>query len=177
MYSALVSTPANSVSSETPFQTVSSFDHLVTQWTSTVIVSLGNAWNSAHVHESGFSGGRTRRAAPAPDRRRRGACPGSRARWPSGVLPELSAEHPLLLLELAHDLDQDVLGSEIGVAKAVHQITNWLAALGDPVRQLAHDQVILEGGRSDGGQLRPGRDRLRLTVGDESESAGPLRDG
>jgi hypothetical protein len=28
----------------------------------------------------------------------------------------------------------------------------------------------------DGGQLRPGRDRLRLTVGDESESDGPLGD-
>ena len=45
------------------------------------------------------------------------------------------------------------------------------------MRQLAHDQVILEGGRGDRGQLRPGRDRLRLTVGDESESDGPLGDG
>jgi len=61
------------------------------------------------------------------------------------VLPELGAQHPLLLLELANDLDQDVLGNEIGVAEAVHPITNLLADLGDPVRQLAHDQVILEG--------------------------------
>jgi hypothetical protein len=68
------------------------------------------------------------------------------------------------------------LGSEIGVAEAVHPITNLLADLGDPVRQLAHDQVIVEGGRSDGGQLRSGRDRPRLTVRDESESDGPLGD-
>ena len=74
------------------------------------------------------------------------------------MLPELGAQHPLLLLELAHDLDQYVLGSEIGVAEAVHPITNLLADLGNPVSQLAHDQVILEGGRGDGGQLRPGRD-------------------
>ena len=38
------------MSSETPFQTVSSFDHLVTQWTSTVTVSLGSARNSSRVH-------------------------------------------------------------------------------------------------------------------------------
>ena len=42
-YSALVSTPSSSVSSETPVQTVSSFDHFVTQWMSTVTVSLGSA--------------------------------------------------------------------------------------------------------------------------------------
>src|SRR3954469_12502106 len=35
---------------ETPRQTVSSFDHFVTQWMSTVISSLGNAWNSAQLH-------------------------------------------------------------------------------------------------------------------------------
>ena len=93
------------------------------------------------------------------------------------MLPKLRPQHPLLLLELANDLDQDVLGNEIGVAEAVHPIPHLFADLGDPVRQLAHDQVILEGGRGDGGQLRPGRDRLRLTVGDESESDGPLGDG
>ena len=38
-----VSTPSSSVSTETPSQTVSSFDHLVTQWMSTVTSSLGSA--------------------------------------------------------------------------------------------------------------------------------------
>lgn len=43
------------MSSDTPVQTVSSFDHFVTQWMSTVTVSLGSAWSSAHVHDSGLS--------------------------------------------------------------------------------------------------------------------------
>src|ERR1043166_681947 len=47
--------PSSSVSSETPVQTVSSLDHLVTQWMSTVTVSLGSAWNSSHDHETGSS--------------------------------------------------------------------------------------------------------------------------
>src|SRR5215212_11946658 len=34
---------------ETPSQTVSSLLHLVTQWISTVTVSLGSAWNSSQV--------------------------------------------------------------------------------------------------------------------------------
>ena len=42
-YSASVSTPSSSVSTETPVQLVSSFDHLVTQWMSTVNVSAGSA--------------------------------------------------------------------------------------------------------------------------------------
>src|SRR2546421_11039923 len=54
-YSALVSTPSSSVSSETPVHTVSSFDHLVTQWMSFVTVSLGSAWNSCQLHDTGSS--------------------------------------------------------------------------------------------------------------------------
>src|SRR5438270_679855 len=42
-YAALVSTPPSSVSSETPVHSVSSFDHLVTQWMSTLTASLGRA--------------------------------------------------------------------------------------------------------------------------------------
>ena len=34
---------------------VSSFDHLVTQWMSTVTVSEGSARNSSHVHDTGSS--------------------------------------------------------------------------------------------------------------------------
>src|SRR5207248_11249324 len=54
-YSALVSTPSSSVSSDTPVHTVSSFDHLVTQWMSFVTVSLGRAWNSCQLHDTGSS--------------------------------------------------------------------------------------------------------------------------
>src|SRR4029077_10434567 len=55
MYSACVSIPSRSVSTETPRQTVSSFDHLVTQWMSRVISSLGRARNSSQVQPRGWS--------------------------------------------------------------------------------------------------------------------------
>src|SRR5262249_28992765 len=57
-YPALVSTPSSSVSTETPVQVVSSFDHLVTQWMSTVTVSVGRVRNSSQLHE------RSRSTAP-----------------------------------------------------------------------------------------------------------------
>src|SRR5438067_6227833 len=47
--------PSSSVSRDTPVQVVSSFDHLVTQWMSTVTVSPGSARSSSHVHETGSS--------------------------------------------------------------------------------------------------------------------------
>src|SRR5882757_8565565 len=49
-YSAAVSTSASKVSNETPCQVVSSLDHLVTQWMSTVDVSTPSATNCRHVH-------------------------------------------------------------------------------------------------------------------------------
>src|SRR6266404_4033205 len=54
-YSADVPIPARSVSTETPCQTVSSFDHLVTQWMSRVISSLGRARNSSQLQPRGSS--------------------------------------------------------------------------------------------------------------------------
>src|SRR5262245_32266863 len=45
--------PSSSVSTDTPVQFVSSFDHFVTQWMSTVTVSLGSARSSSQVHEIG----------------------------------------------------------------------------------------------------------------------------
>src|SRR5258706_10327144 len=54
-YSADVSIPSRSVSTETPCQTVSSFDHFVTQWMSRVISSLGRARNSSQFHRRGSS--------------------------------------------------------------------------------------------------------------------------
>src|SRR5947199_1677841 len=43
------------MSTETPLHDVSSFDHLVTQWMSTVIDSAGSAVNSSHVQAEGRS--------------------------------------------------------------------------------------------------------------------------
>src|SRR5207237_9648585 len=54
-YSALVSTSSSSVSSDTPRHDVSSFDHFVTQWMSTVIRSLGSAANCSQVQDLGSS--------------------------------------------------------------------------------------------------------------------------
>src|SRR3954470_11651186 len=54
-YAALLCTASSSVSTDTPFQLVSSFDHFVTQWMSVVIVSEGRATNSSHRHDSGSS--------------------------------------------------------------------------------------------------------------------------
>src|SRR6266699_2442704 len=55
MNSAAVSTPCIRTSTETPFQVVSSFDHLVTQWMSLVTISDGSAANSLHVQRFGSS--------------------------------------------------------------------------------------------------------------------------
>src|SRR2546427_5799243 len=55
MYSAAVSTPSINVSSETPFQFLSTFDHFVTQWMSLVPVSDGRARSSFHVQRLGSS--------------------------------------------------------------------------------------------------------------------------
>src|SRR6266702_8387938 len=54
-YSAAVSTPAINVSTDTPFQAVSSFDHLVTQWMSTLMSSVGRLLNSSQAHVFGWS--------------------------------------------------------------------------------------------------------------------------
>ena len=50
-----MSTPSINVSTDTPFQVVSSFDHLVTQWMSLVTVSDARAENSFHVQRLGSS--------------------------------------------------------------------------------------------------------------------------
>src|SRR5262249_13522302 len=55
VYSADVSMPSSNVSIRTPCHTVSSFDHLVTQWMSTVTSSAGSARNSSHVQRRGSS--------------------------------------------------------------------------------------------------------------------------
>src|SRR5258708_15317500 len=47
--------PSSRVSTDTLLHFVSSFDHLVTQWMSTVISSCGSAWNCSHVQLRGWS--------------------------------------------------------------------------------------------------------------------------
>ena len=77
------STPSSSTSTDTPVHVVSSFDHFVTQWMSTVNVSVGSARNSSQVHERALVDGAVDREAPLVERacaasaRRR--APGSRA--------------------------------------------------------------------------------------------------
>src|SRR5258708_9454462 len=53
--SAAVSTPSRIVSTETPFQAVSSVVHLVTQWMSLVTSSAGSLRKSSQVHFLGSS--------------------------------------------------------------------------------------------------------------------------
>src|SRR5919199_3081003 len=53
--SAEVSTPSSRVSTETPSHIVSSLLHLVTQWMSRVMVSVGSLRNSSHVHRFSVS--------------------------------------------------------------------------------------------------------------------------
>src|SRR5260221_11057416 len=52
---ARVGTPFRGVSTDTPFQAVSSLVHFVTQWMSTVTSSAGRAMSSCHDHASGLS--------------------------------------------------------------------------------------------------------------------------
>src|SRR5690348_14821144 len=47
--------PSSSVSTDTPRQAVSSFDHFVTQWMSTVMVTDGSARNCSHGQDTGSS--------------------------------------------------------------------------------------------------------------------------
>src|SRR5205085_6648471 len=49
---AAVLTFSSNVSTDTPFQLVSSFDHFVTQWMSSVTVSAGSATNSSHGQDT-----------------------------------------------------------------------------------------------------------------------------
>src|SRR3954451_1898235 len=59
----------------------------------------------------------------------------------SGARHQLDAEHPLLLLELADDVDQDILRDRVDVAQPVHPRPYQLADLGHPIRQLPYDSV------------------------------------
>src|SRR5438067_182870 len=221
-YSALVSTPSSSVSSETPVHTVSSFDHLVTQWMSFVTVSLGRAWNSCQLHDTGSStapwivklhqssgwcgvgpaestgkssvtycpGGTRASSTPSrlfPWKPREiirlapGKCatrpPPAGAQRNSLPLHQLRPHHPELLLEVAHDLDQDVLRREVELAEAVHPRPYPLARVGEPAGELAHDGLGFDRTRVDGIELLDRGDRPGLPVRRGADRDGPLGDG
>src|SRR5215203_7219361 len=95
MYWAAVSTSSSRVSTETPSQRVSSFDHFVTQWMSVVISSEGSCLNSSQVHllgssispttEKSHSSSRVRGVGPAERTGKPSSryCPGGSAvSWP-----------------------------------------------------------------------------------------------
>jgi hypothetical protein len=84
---------------------------------------------------------------------------------------QLSPHHPLLLLERPHDLDEHVLRGRVELAEAIHAGAGELADLGDAVRQVAHDDVILDRAGLERAGEAPGGDRPGLSVGE-----GPDRD-
>src|SRR5918996_172970 len=94
-----MSSSSSRVSTETPCHTVSSFDHLVTQWMSTVTSSLGRARNSSQVQRRGSS------TSPTIEKSQRssGVCGVGRAErrgksgvtyWPAGTRPAGASPRP-----------------------------------------------------------------------------------
>src|SRR5215203_4116078 len=103
-YSAAVSIPSSSVSTETPSHLVSSFDHLVTQWMSRVISSEGSARNSSQDHLFGSSSSPTTEKSHS-SRGVRGVGPAERTGkpssryWPGGSAVSWLLRRPLKPLE------------------------------------------------------------------------------
>src|SRR5581483_1223021 len=95
----------------------------------------------------------------------------------AGLVGELDAEHPELLLELADDLDQDVLRGEVELAQPVHAPADALRHRGKPRHELAHDDLGLEWAAFDGWDLAARADGARLAVGEEPERDAALGDG
>src|SRR5919108_151258 len=79
-------------------------------------------------------------------------------------------------LELTEDLDQDVLRGEVELAEAVHPCADPLGDVGEPLRQVADDDLGCERASLDGRDLARGADRGRLAVREVAERHGPLGD-
>ena len=94
----------------------------------------------------------------------------------SRAVTELGAQHPLLLFERPHDLDQDVLGREVDLAESIHSVARPLADLGDAMRELAHDHVIVDRRVRDRRELRAAETARRLPVGNVAECDRALGD-
>src|SRR5206468_12901808 len=87
----------------------------------------------------------------------------------AALVRELRANHPQLLLERAHDLDQDVLRGKVELAQAVHSRTVALRDLRDPLDELANHILGFKRAALDGRDLGRGADRAGLAVDLEAE--------
>src|SRR4051794_8336437 len=87
---------------------------------------------------------------------------------------ELRSQHPLLLLELANHLDEDVLRDEVDFAKPVHPRPSQLARLRYAVSQLPYDRMVLDRRWLDWADFRPPGDSLRLPIRDVAHCDRPL---
>src|SRR4029077_4880133 len=109
------------VSSETPVQVVSSLDHFVTQWMSTVTLSLGSLRNSSQVHTFGSSTSPTIENVHS-DRGRRGVGPADSTGksftrcWPGGTRELLAVSRRLPLnpreMNAIADLDSSLRSTD-----------------------------------------------------------------
>jgi hypothetical protein len=88
----------------------------------------------------------------------------------------LRPDHPELLLELAHDLDEHVLRRSIERSEAIHASPEPFIDLREALCQLANDDMIREGTAFDWSNLAAMSDRVRLAIGPEADRDGPLSD-
>src|SRR3954466_13255106 len=94
----------------------------------------------------------------------------------SGATAQLGAHHPLLLLEYAHDVDEDVLGDRVALRESVHPLAHALADLRDAIGDVPDDRMAVERLGRDRYQLRFGRDRAPLPVRHEAQGDRSLSD-
>src|SRR3954469_22184232 len=72
--------------------------------------------------------------------------PWARRSWmaqASGAIAELRAQHPLLVLERAHDVDQHVLRDRVALGGSVHALARSLTDLRDPISDGPYHGVAL----------------------------------
>src|SRR4051812_8561164 len=82
----------------------------------------------------------------------------------SGAIAQLGAQHPLLVLERAHDVDQHVLRDRVALSDSVHALARGLADLRDPVGDDPYHAVALGRLGRHRRQRRSGRDGPSLSL-------------
>ena len=95
----------------------------------------------------------------------------------NGPALDLRADHPEVLLELAVDLDQDVLRGQIDLTHPLDAAADAVGDLDEPLRQLADRIADADRPRVDGLDLALRDDRRRPAVRRESDRHGPLGNG
>src|SRR3954454_3584969 len=93
----------------------------------------------------------------------------------SGATAQLGAQHPLLLLERAHDVDQDVLGDHVALGESVHPLAHALAHLRDAIGDVPDHRMAVERLGRARRKLRFGPDGAGLLVGHEAQGTRSLR--